>query len=209
VLYFKRDTCQYPIGRGNPLLNLRDSARLSSPYSVGVYQSSLNQAQNSTRVHKPETHVNTTQFKPMSLNLFPPQTQPQPQTSLKVRGNDKEAALRIFSWNAHSLSSRVKQLFIQSRSEDIICVQETWGAQLEALQELPNNVYSVSRRLDHRGGGSLTLLKNSIQVNQTYAVNKDSNLLRTIIHGNKILWICNLYLNQGKVCQIKSFQESA
>jgi len=68
--------------------------------------------------------------------------------------------------------------------------------------------YSISQRSDRRGGDSLTILHISIQVYRTYAENKDSNLLRTIIHGNKILWICNLNLNQGKVSQIQKVFKS-
>jgi len=141
ILYFRKNMCQSSIERGNPLLKRHGSVYLSAPYSVGAYQSSLNQAQRSTPVYKPEAHVNTAQFKSISLNLVPlPHIPPQLQTTMKVLGTDKEATLRIFSWNAHSLSSRIKQLFIRSRPEDIICVQEIWGAQLEALQDLPKNV---------------------------------------------------------------------
>jgi len=102
------------------------------------------------------------------------------------------------------MNSRFKELFIQSRPEDIICVQEIWGANLEALKtNLPKSRFNISQRVDRRGGGSLTILENSIQVHKIYPVNKDSNLLRTIVHGNKVLWLCNAYLNTGKVSQIQ------
>ena len=110
----------------------------------------------------------------------------------------------ILSWNAHSITTDVKQLFIKSMPHDIICIQETWGSlNFNGFNHLFGCVSSGLSRPQERGGGSLTLFKRNIEIHSEYTINKDTKLLRAIVNCNKILWICNTYLNQGKINQIQ------
>ena len=63
-------------------------------------------------------------------------------------------------------------------------------------------------RDNERGGGSLTILKGNWKVHKEFAVNKDTKFLRTILHDNKVLWLCNAYLNKGRVSQIQKLFKS-
>ena len=172
-----------------------------TPLPKGVSRPNLPQAQSSANVYKPEYHVNK-----IPNNSIPPLSLSPSTQTLSRTGNDNpsHAILKIFSWNARSMNSRNKQLFTQSRPEEIICVQEIWGARLNVLHAgLDKSRYNVSQRTNLCGGGSLTLLKGSVLIHQSSPVDKDSNLLRLIVHGNKILWLCNTYLNLGKVSQVQ------
>ena len=182
-----------------------NASLIHSPSSKkGVLRPNLFQAQNSANVYKPVHYVNRN----LNISHSPLSVSPSNETQWHLRNDSpgcyKDAAIQIFSWNARSLNYNPKQLFIQSRPEEIICVQEIWEANLEALHEgSEKGRYDISQRTDLRGGGSLTLLKSCLQIHQRFSVNKDSNLLRMIVHGNKILWLCNCYLNLGKVSQIQ------
>ena len=125
------------------------------------------------------------------------------EQNLKSRAKDH--SILIFSWNAHSLSTKEKQLFVKCRPHDILCIQEIWNS---CPCDLPGNSgSSLSKRTNERGGGSLTLLRKSCRSIKEIIVNKDSKLLKVIVHGNKVLWLCNAYLNKGKTSQIqKLFQ---
>ena len=112
--------------------------------------------------------------------------------------------ISIVSWNAHSLNDVNKQLYIQSLPQSILCIQETWGANEFPVQSLVNNVNIHYRgRENSRGGGTVTILKSGFRVLQEYRVNKDTSLAKLEVHGNKILWLCNCYLNQGRTSQIQ------
>ena len=116
-----------------------------------------------------------------------------------------QSSVDILSWNAHSLNSSSKKLFLLSRSSPICCVQETWGASIAdlPLPFSPVNLSNWTTRSVSRGGGTLAVLHPQIIIHKEVGVNKDSKLLRLVIHGNKILWLCNCYLNKGKSNQIQ------
>jgi len=111
-------------------------------------------------------------------------------------------SLDILSWNAHSLNSPLKKLFIASKTEPIKCIQETWGASVDST--VNGAILNSKTRLVGTGGGSLTILDNVIRSHKEFLVNQDSKLLRLILHGNKVLWLCNCYLSLGNVPQIQS-----
>ena len=127
----------------------------------------------------------------------------------KLYDEKYEDFIDILSWNAHSVDSLHKQLFINYFPYDIACIQETWGInnQTSHLPSLPNNCALISRDKT-RGGGTLTLPRKNIQVHSEFIINKDTKLLRVIINSNKVLWICNSYLNQGRTCQIQKIFKS-
>ena len=132
----------------------------------------------------------------------------QPSTHLSSKPN---YSLEIFSWNAHSFSSPQKQLFISSKPQSILCVQESWGVNpQEILSLLPANLWSFSNcpRECRNGGGSTTFLNRQFHVQKEFKVNWDTKLLRLIVHNNKILWLCNCYLNEGSVRQIQTLFKS-
>ncbi len=114
--------------------------------------------------------------------------------------------INIFSWNAQSLNSREKQLYVTSLTQeyDVICLQETWAISSDNLvfSGLDSN-FCLTQRTNERGGGSLTILNNDLKIVKTFAVNKDSSLLKLVIHQNKVLWLCNVYFNRGSAQQIR------
>ncbi len=75
------------------------------------------------RLLSPYKAKGLTSIKPSRLTLVPPEisVNPIPTSSLASRVN----FVNILSWNAHSLNSNVKQLFIKNLPQDMICIQET------------------------------------------------------------------------------------
>ncbi len=98
-----------------------------------------------------------TSLKSSRLTLVPPEisVNPIPTSTLASRVN----FVNILSWNAHSLNSNVKQLFIKNLPQDIICIQETWDNNRDCFNPLAGCTNSTLAQDHERGGGSLILLK--------------------------------------------------
>ncbi len=135
-----------------------------------------------------------------------PSTTPTNSLGTIKKPDSKKRHINILSWNAQSLNSREKQLFVSAsnQNQDILCIQETWGANSDGLiRDKPNIKTCFTSRNDRRGGGTVTVLNNEIRIVKTHPINEDSKLLRLVLHQNKILWLCNIYLNRGCKQQIQ------
>jgi len=122
-----------------------------------------------------------------------------PTTKERLQNN----SIQIFSWNARSLNSVPKKLFLLLKSQDILCVQETWGSNLSDPPLSVPSFISRSARDQERGGGSLTVFRTPYKIHREVSINKDTKLVRILLHDNKILWMCNCYLNRGSKHQIQ------
>ena len=105
----------------------------------------------------------------------------------------------LVSWNAHSINNTCKKLYINSFPQTICCIQETWGvSHSENYLGLDLSCSHFKNRIGSKGGGTLTWLKDEIHKLEEFQINKDTNLLKLLVHRNKIIYLCNCYLSQGK-----------
>ncbi len=122
----------------------------------------------------------------------------QAHTFLHNRPRDFD--LSLVSWNCRALN--VAKIAKISSQADIICLQEVWNkTDIPGISAL--EPFKTTLRTDRRGGGSLTSYPQDFQISREFKINKDSTLIRFIVHGQRILWLANLYLNQGRITQIQ------
>ena len=113
-------------------------------------------------------------------------------------------SLRIAQWNLRGLSHPSKIQTINIIDCDLLALQEINHLNSSKIDLI--NTKSVilrkERKLEERGGGTMTLSDLNISHTEEINVNKDCNLLRLIIDGVFVVWIGNIYLNLGLPKQI-------
>ena len=106
----------------------------------------------------------------------------------------------LVSWNCRSLN-QTKSSYIQTLGADIYCLQESRKPKPEI--QLAWQPCDIIIRNNKGGGGTVTAYPQDFVLSREYRINKDSNLYRFIVHGQRILWIANIYLNRGRITQVQ------
>jgi len=106
-------------------------------------------------------------------------------------------ALKIISWNAHSLQAHPRELkhYLSKTRKlpDIICVQETW-LKADSKFEIPGYSREMKCRKDTRGGGVATFILNEIKYLVDGMPSDVEGLAIKIQTNGTELTIVNLYL---------------
>lgn len=118
-------------------------------------------------------------------------------TTSLIKPEDKggsQESLKLLSWNARSLTSVGKIREILKYKADIAFIQEIWNPPEELLDLLGNNI-EMKRRADNHGGTLLYYNEEKLPISrQSLKMNEDCHLSKHILHGNKILNLCSLYI---------------
>jgi len=118
-----------------------------------------------------------------------------------IPSETKETKLKIVAWNPRALNTHSKCRFALELNGNITMLQEVWNPQSVLLGSLP--FYDLCVRHEGNGGGSLLCIDQELfTIHKIFALNNDSKLYRLICHGNKILWVANIYLSKGLTSQL-------
>ena len=117
------------------------------------------------------------------LGITTPKTKPTNFTTLK-----------ILSWNCRSLNSASKIQEALKHKADINLIQEVWNPTEELITLLGKSV-ELNQRADNYGGTLLQYDEDKLPMSRhRLFVNEDCQLSKHIIHGNKYINICSLYI---------------
>ena len=105
-----------------------------------------------------------------------------------------KAVIKVLSWNLRSLNNVNKVHEFLKHQADINLIQEIWNPSDDLLMLLGKNI-EMKRRSDKFGGSLLHYDEKKLPISRNQlTINEDCQISKHIIHNNKYVNICSLYI---------------
>ena len=101
-------------------------------------------------------------------------------------------SISMMCWNAHSINTIIKRTFLNTRREDILMINETWGIN-DKFAESGYKILKKNRDPGKIGGGVAILIKEDFQVQEIEVPFKETIMAKITFNRSKTIYLITSY----------------